>query len=419
MDADALLQAIADSPDNDDDDDDDAANNDAARLVWADHVGGDRGELVVLQCALTNKKSGLSSEERRRYLRRERELLTANGSRWASAEGAPEATFVRGFPAALRIGVEDFANSAPEIAKRAPLVRHIELGIGGSVSAFAGPTAREEWQSKLGLAKKGFAAFPENRIRSIATDPTIWTDGDWASPPSWDSFGDELVDQMANHIPALRGLRSLDLRGGAPTLAASLPNLERFAASLVSLEAPFEMSNGVDDRFALLDGLPNLRKLGRLDNVGVRGKDLVRFLGHPAIARMESLHLSPQATEDFELLGNAANLSQLEALHLSFPFEIPSVTPLSRFTSTPHLTNLRSLFISGHINDYTIEAFAESPFAKNLRVLSIAYTSNLRARIADIFLSEFPSLESLRIQGTGELLRRANDLRAVIPDVQA
>jgi uncharacterized protein (TIGR02996 family) len=405
---DALLEAVVQSPDDD-----------APRLVWADRIGGERGELVVLQCALADRKNELPTHVRRRYLRRARQLLDANGSKWASAEGAPsDATFARGFPARLRIEVDDLAKIAVELAERAPLVDDLELVVSGSVSAFAGPTAYEEWSAKLALAKKAFEAFPENRIRSISATPSIWTAGDWATSPTQDSFGDAFIDEIANRFPTLhRGLRSITLHAGAPTLEAALPNLKRLE-SLVALDAPFNMDS--EDWSVLLDALPNLKTIGRLDGVPPHGKDLARFVSHPSIARMENLWLFPKDDDDLDLLATSANFESLETLHLVFN-SIPSVSSLSRFVRSDHLKkNLRSLFIAGRIDSRTVETLStQSSFAKRLRTLSFAHAAgNLRSSLADVLLQEFQSLESLHIQGTGELLRRANDLRIVIPDVR-
>ncbi|MFO0740345.1 MAG: TIGR02996 domain-containing protein [Labilithrix sp.] len=60
---DALIAAILAHPDDD-----------APRLVWADREGGERGELVVVQCALAAEPP-LPRAERDRLRARERELL--------------------------------------------------------------------------------------------------------------------------------------------------------------------------------------------------------------------------------------------------------------------------------------------------------------------------------------------------------
>ncbi|MDQ3368076.1 MAG: hypothetical protein M3680_21840, partial [Myxococcota bacterium] len=58
-----------------------APDDDAPRLVWADLIGGERGELVVLQCDLA--RGGLPPAGVAARRARERELLAAHGAAWA------------------------------------------------------------------------------------------------------------------------------------------------------------------------------------------------------------------------------------------------------------------------------------------------------------------------------------------------
>jgi len=82
-----------------------AANpdDDAPRLVWADLVGGERGELVVLQCDLA--RGGLTPQETARRRRRERELLELHAVEWAGTltRVASRWSFRRGFIEAARV----------------------------------------------------------------------------------------------------------------------------------------------------------------------------------------------------------------------------------------------------------------------------------------------------------------------------
>jgi hypothetical protein len=94
-----------------------AANpdDDAPRLVWADLVGGERGELVVLQCDLAR---GAISTARRA---RERELLDRNGIAWAGSlpRIASRWSFRRGFIEAAKLARWRFD---PETLREHPLV---------------------------------------------------------------------------------------------------------------------------------------------------------------------------------------------------------------------------------------------------------------------------------------------------------
>jgi hypothetical protein len=81
---------------------------DAPRLVWADLIGGERGELVVLQCDLA--RGELPSSEAAARRRRARELLDRHGVAWAGslAACARRWSFSRGFLEAARIDLADF-----------------------------------------------------------------------------------------------------------------------------------------------------------------------------------------------------------------------------------------------------------------------------------------------------------------------
>lgn len=91
-DAARVLEEIAANPDDD-----------APRLVWADLVGGERGELVVLQCDLA--RGDLPPAEVRRRRARERALLEQHAVEWAGelARVATRWSFVRGFVEAVRM----------------------------------------------------------------------------------------------------------------------------------------------------------------------------------------------------------------------------------------------------------------------------------------------------------------------------
>ena len=79
-----------------------AANpdDDAPRLVWADRVGGERGELVVIQCDLA--RGGLTVAESRARRVREYEMLDEHAVAWAGGLPAKRWNFRRGFIEAAR-----------------------------------------------------------------------------------------------------------------------------------------------------------------------------------------------------------------------------------------------------------------------------------------------------------------------------
>src|SRR5258706_7463877 len=79
-----------------------APDSDAPRLAWANAVGGERGELVVVQCRLASGAVA-NRDEWRRLRARERELLAANGaaSSVLAGEYPSSCVFRRGFVDAL------------------------------------------------------------------------------------------------------------------------------------------------------------------------------------------------------------------------------------------------------------------------------------------------------------------------------
>lgn len=98
-----MIDEILAAPDDDDD----------ARLVWADAIGGERGELVVLQC-------GERSLERRD---RERALISRNGLAWSGVgDLVDRVTYDRGFPVAIEVDLALLAEHVDDLLARAPLV---------------------------------------------------------------------------------------------------------------------------------------------------------------------------------------------------------------------------------------------------------------------------------------------------------
>ena len=98
-------------------------DNDAPRLVWADAVGGERGELVALQCRLAS--GGVRDRDEWRALRaRERELISGHGVAWSDLEEEHPCwrVFRRGFVDAYEIVCSHDARLDPIFAAT-PLAR--------------------------------------------------------------------------------------------------------------------------------------------------------------------------------------------------------------------------------------------------------------------------------------------------------
>src|SRR3954468_10743104 len=79
--------------------------DDAPRLIWADAVDGERGELVALQCG----RDALPRGELAIRNRRERALLAAHAMEWSGLEQiATRVRFRRGFVDAIEITADTF-----------------------------------------------------------------------------------------------------------------------------------------------------------------------------------------------------------------------------------------------------------------------------------------------------------------------
>lgn len=94
-------------------------DDDAPRLVWADEVGGERGELVGLQCG----RDALPVAELAMRNRRERALLAAHAMAWSGlAQIATRVRFRRGFVDAIEVTADAFIAHGQAIVDAAPLL---------------------------------------------------------------------------------------------------------------------------------------------------------------------------------------------------------------------------------------------------------------------------------------------------------
>ncbi len=100
-------------------------DDDGPRLVWADAVGGERGELVVVQCDLA--RGGLTAAEARTRRLREHELLSEHAIAWAGelATVADRWSFRRGFPETAILPYA--ALDGPRLRAAAPLLGTVAL----------------------------------------------------------------------------------------------------------------------------------------------------------------------------------------------------------------------------------------------------------------------------------------------------
>ncbi|MEP6863263.1 MAG: TIGR02996 domain-containing protein [Deltaproteobacteria bacterium] len=133
MSLDALFAEIVAHPDDD-----------GPRLVWADAIGGERGELVALQCDLARGGASLADASARRA--RVRELVHAHGAAWAQLAGiAKLVEFRRGFVVAAELDLASAIDHNDHIVEVAPLLRAITLPRRGFVGAeSSGPEASDQ-----------------------------------------------------------------------------------------------------------------------------------------------------------------------------------------------------------------------------------------------------------------------------------
>jgi len=213
-----------------------AHDDDAPRLVWADDVGGERGELVVLQCDLA--RDGIAGAERAARVQRQRELLAAHGTTWAGylARFATRWQFRRGFVEAAEIDARAFMRKADAIFAAAPLLVSLTAtGIG----------------DELGI------------VHELVQQPAFWrlTGLELVDP----QIGDDAVDLLlANN--ALESLRALGLAGLTPAAAHRLV-ASRELATLEKLKLA-DHALGDDAVIAILRAAPRLTSLDLTD---VRG----------------------------------------------------------------------------------------------------------------------------------------------------
>ncbi|HEY0254768.1 MAG TPA: hypothetical protein VGC41_24750 [Kofleriaceae bacterium] len=167
--------------------------DDEPRLVWSDAIGGPRGELVAVQCALAR---GETSLERARELReREAALLRAHGSEWSGLAGiAKRCTFRRGFVDSVVMSPR--TGPLADVLSRAPLLTSLVIER-TTAEALDGFFADDDWRA--------FAAI-----------------GFLADRSAWDGLS--ILDRLARED--LEHLRGLEVLTGAPD-PSNLPLLEQ------------------------------------------------------------------------------------------------------------------------------------------------------------------------------------------------
>jgi uncharacterized protein (TIGR02996 family) len=245
---DDLLVAIIESPDDDE-----------PRLVWADAVGGERGELVVLQCRLA--REDLAAAEHGVLADRVRVLLEAYGRAWSGFVEEPAVTrcmFRRGFVEAVEANVTELPWA--RIFEIAPLATGLELRGLTQIIDHRGDSRGASFDP-IELIAGMFEQPAFDRVRAIGFDgiaryETIGDD-EWSN--EWTSRADELLELIAR-TGRLAGIRGLAIRDpftprGMHELLSSnaLASLERLVFEAVESD-PSQVRE-------LLQNLPCVRAL--------------------------------------------------------------------------------------------------------------------------------------------------------------
>lgn len=188
---DALLAAIVAAPEDD-----------APRLVWADREGGERGELVVLQCGETTPERALRAAQ----------LVTTHGDRWTRLSSIARPKYVRGFVEGLTIPMAKLEAHVVSIWKEEPLVRSLVVT---DIAAYATHSSdgNNAWAIAAFTLAAIFARAPHRTLTSLTLSPFAEATGLWEDLYfRRDTFGANLTRVVAES-PPLASVRELTIPG--------------------------------------------------------------------------------------------------------------------------------------------------------------------------------------------------------------
>jgi len=302
-----------------------APADDAPRMAWANAVGGERGELVVIQCELA--RGGLPRETAIARRRREAELLARHGKAWAGLDGLAESwTFRRGFVEEANVDARTFAEKGEALFAAAPLLARVE---------FEGlhDVALDEIAGRLerALSSPYFARLRGLRFDRVGN--TVETDRD-THPHDFQSAGSNVLKRVIE-TGSLRALRALEL----PRCALSSQDVARLAdspdaAGLVELDLRYQQV----DRY-----------------MGLYPADVQKVVDSPNLARLEALDISG-ALGRAPWLGGQTRAQRAEA-DLKQSRRDPALIKHTR------ILGLRRLGLAAcRFNDGMFDALAAAPF---------------------------------------------------------
>jgi uncharacterized protein (TIGR02996 family) len=312
---DDLIAAIAASPDDD-----------GPRLVWADREGGERGELVVLQCRIAAREG--TRADRVRWQARVREILEREPS---------EHRYVRGFIEEVRVGLDGLDAS---LFDRWPLLRSLVIEPflpAVRPRSYEGMTPADAWAEGSARFEAACAGLPVGRVQTLEVTAEIAERGDHVEPDEEHPFGDAFVASIAK-TPAFAGLRELRVIGGGLT-AAIAPHVA--ALRLTALRGGASL--GGADAARLLSEAPTLRAFGPWNgSPSLHDVELATLLAAPATRELVELDLWANELADADLEQLAATpFRRLERLGVGMgSFSDRGVTALA---ASPYLAGLRDL----------------------------------------------------------------------------
>ena len=304
-----------------------APEDDAPRLAWAEAIGGERGELVRIQCEL--ERGGLERGRAIAHRRRESELLATREREWAALDGLAEGSiFRRGFVDEAIVDARTFAEKGETLFGAAPLLRRVD---------FSGlqDSAPDEIVRRLDavLGSPFFARLFCVRLEEIGG--VVETDSD-TRRRDFQAAGSEALARLIER-KALRSLGSLEL----PRCALSSSDVGKLAACR--------------DAAGLRE--LNLRHQEVDRYVGIYSSDVQAILDSPNLAALEALDVAG-ALGRFVWVGGQSRTERAEAARKQSKRD-------PAFLSHPRVLALRRLGIAySGFADEMIDALAGAPFQR-------------------------------------------------------
>ncbi len=368
-----------------------APDDDEPRLVWADAVGGERGELVVIQCRLARDE--LPPAERGALMQRSDELLAANGKAWsgyAGVKGARTCLFRRGFVECVEFDAHDLA-----------LTRVLQLApLASSLSVHANQTLdyRDDDPSggapdPLTILRGLFSAPALQRMRGLELHALLY---EVTGDTEWHFASSSIADQVAELIAstgALAGFRALAIRDELSSRGFH----ELMGANVLATVERLRFQYGEthrDQMIELFAATPNLRAL---DDFAALPIGEIADLIPASVVELRALVPLPA----FEALAASPVAGTLERLGTQSLGPVPPAALLARFSK------LRALDYQGNSDGNhknggqpqrdAVAAFAQLslPALRELRLMGYLSADELLL-IADAFGPQLARFEIMQ-----------------------